>query len=114
MKIQFLPVVNVVLTANEWNLFADMEGAEEAARELSNAASDALTGAWRLMNLDEPRFTLSEAARYALDGWQRRAEAFADVGALDTEPRAVMKQLCDNLLRGVTAAEVVDKQCLWI
>lgn len=113
MKIQFLPVVNVVLNAHEWGLFADMPGADDAATELSNAASDALTGAWRLMNLDDPRSSLLAASQYALDGWQRRAEAFADMGALDTEPRAVMKQLCDTLLGGVTA-EVVDKQCLWI
>ncbi|MCE6958043.1 hypothetical protein LAZ40_03105 [Cereibacter sphaeroides] len=72
-------------TAEDWSLFDDMEGAEEAAAELNRTLVSAVNGG---------------AARFET---QRRMEAamerLADFGANDSEPRGSLEGLLDRIYR---------------
>jgi len=68
------------LTAESWMLFCDMEGAGDAARDLTDALETALTcdtreQAWRVVNPVRERF--------------------AEFGAMDSEPRRVVDAYFD-------------------
>ncbi|WP_109479056.1 hypothetical protein [Paraburkholderia sp. C35] len=96
MQITFLPKIVVALSADEWELY-NHPGRDEAAQTLNQAASDALTQAWALMNGLHP-VALNEAHAYALNGWEKRADAVDGFGATDTEPRSVMAGLARDYL----------------
>ena len=96
MRITFLPTITVSLSANEWELY-DRPGRDDAAQALNQAASDALTQAWTLMNGLHP-VALNEAHAYALNAWEKQADAVDGFGATDTEPRSVMARLARDYL----------------
>ncbi len=68
------------LTATSWMLFDDMDGAAEAAAELSQALEEAMT-------LDSV-----EQARAHIDPVRAK---WAEYGALDSEPRRVVEAYLD-------------------
>lgn len=82
MKIKIRRDVDVELSPEEWQLFTDMPGAMEAARQLNIAASEALSLS--------TREAAKEHFNVARDEW-------AEYGAADTEPRWVFEDLCDEV-----------------
>lgn len=74
--------VHVSLTANQWQIFSDMPGANIAAVQMSKLAGKALSQ----RNKEE-----------ALDMWFMGVEEFLNFGGCDTEPRNVFYDLLDEV-----------------
>ena len=74
----------IPLTANEWDLYSDMKGANLAARRLTAAMKKAI---------DAPK------RKIAIEIMSKALEADSKYGAADTEPRGIAER-CLSQARG--------------
>ena len=66
--------VKLSLTANQWQLYADMPGAKAAARKINSEVAKALN-------------------KKDIEGAYKALENFQKFGATDTEPRCVLQSI---------------------
>ena len=79
-KVEFHPrVEGVHLSAEDWELFSDQAGAEEAARALNKALEQAV---------NEKR-----SAEEVIQHMESVMDAYAHLGARDSEPEYVLRHL---------------------
>jgi hypothetical protein len=82
MELTIVRKVTVNLTADEWQIFSDMPGANRAAAEMSKLASKALSSA----NKEE-----------AIELFSEGKSKWIEYGSCDTEPRWVFADLADEV-----------------
>lgn len=74
-------------SANDWNLFADKKGADEAAEKINQVFNGEMTKAFVAMSEGVPRHHASQNMREAIERVMEEIEGF---GASDTEPLTVL------------------------
>lgn len=77
--------VSAKLTADEWELYSDMDGAEAAAEELNKELEFAVRA-----------YETREWVEKKMLSFMGMKE-FREFGASDTEPRAVLADILDNI-----------------
>ena len=85
MSIRKTIIANIMLSAEDWDLYSDMEGAEIAAFDLN-----------RHLELCVKTSDSKDEVRRRMDTYMGDP-AYRKYGASDTEPREVLNNILDNI-----------------